>query len=81
MVLHMKTTMNIPDALYAALKRRAVTEGRTVTSIVEQAIRAFTSTPSAPAPADLPTWQGGSADGYLVDISDSRALWDVMDEV
>lgn len=43
MVIHMKTSMNIPDALYAALKRRVVTEARTATSIVERAIRAFTS--------------------------------------
>jgi hypothetical protein len=40
MLLHMKrTTLLIDDALYAELKRRAASEGRTLTEVVEGALR------------------------------------------
>ena len=40
MLLHMKrTTLLIDDALYAELKRRAAAEGRTLTGVVEGALR------------------------------------------
>jgi len=40
MLLHMKrTTLLIDDALYAELRRRAAAEGRTLTEVVEGALR------------------------------------------
>ena len=40
MLSHMKrTTLVIDSALYAELKRRAADEGRTLTEVVEQALR------------------------------------------
>ena len=40
MLLHMKrTTLVLDSALYAALKRRAAAEGRTLTDVVERALR------------------------------------------
>jgi ribbon-helix-helix CopG family protein len=52
MLLHMKrTTLVLDAALYAALKRRAATEGRTLTDVVERALRLGLS---APSPARRP---------------------------
>lgn len=47
MLLHMKrTTLLLDPSLYAALKRRAATEGRTLTDVVEAALRAGLAPPS-----------------------------------
>ncbi len=75
--------MNLPDALLTEAKRRAATEGRTLTSLVEEALRArlSESTRGIARPANLPTWAGGSAEGYLVDLRDRSAVWDVLDEI
>jgi hypothetical protein len=35
----MRTTMNLPDDLYRAARVRAAEEGRTVTSLLEEALR------------------------------------------
>lgn len=82
MLVCMKTTLNLPDALFEALKRAAATEKRTVTSIVEEALRQRLSSAQryAGKPLQLPTWNGESADGYLVEIADREALWATMDE-
>ena len=37
----MRTTMNLPDDLYRSARVRAATDGRTVTSIMEAALRAY----------------------------------------
>lgn len=39
MLSHMRTTLNLHDDLYRAVKVRAATDGRTVTSVVEEALR------------------------------------------
>jgi hypothetical protein len=39
MLSHMRTTINLPDDLMSTLKRRAATNGMTVTSMIERAIR------------------------------------------
>jgi len=82
MLIWMKTTMNLPDALFAVVKQRAVAEGRTVTSFMEQALRAYLERDDGAAvPAvTLPSWGGGSAGGYLVDIADRDALWAALDD-
>ena len=47
MLSHMKrTTLVLDAALYAALKRRAATEGRTLTDVVERALRLGLSAPA-----------------------------------
>ena len=41
MLLHMKrTTLQLENALYAELRRRAASEGRTLTDVVERVLRA-----------------------------------------
>jgi hypothetical protein len=81
MVVFMKTTMNLPDALLGEVKRRAAVDGRTVTSVMEEALRAYLERPTVDHErVSLPTWSGGSQDGYLVDITDRDALWDRLDD-
>ncbi len=41
MVSHMKTTVDIADQLLTMAKARASREGRTLKSLIEQALRAF----------------------------------------
>lgn len=79
----MRTTMNLPDALLVEAKRRAASEGRTLTSLVEEALRARLSdlarrTGGSP---NLPSWAGASAAGHLVDLRDKQAVWDALDDI
>ncbi|WP_235933945.1 ribbon-helix-helix protein, CopG family [Paramicrobacterium chengjingii] len=74
----MKTTMNLPDALMAELKKRAADENRTVTSIVEESLRRHLETERLPQHrCALPTWRSG---GYHIDVDDKNAVWDVLDD-
>lgn len=83
MIARMRTTMNLPDALLTEAKQRATAEGRTLTSLVEEALRArLNDLPSGISSAQaLPTWAAASAEGHLVDLADKQAVWDALDEV
>jgi plasmid stability protein len=78
MVFHMKTTLNIEDALMRQLKVEAARQGRTMTRMVEEALRAYLEpTTAGPKPLrPLPTFSSE----ILVDIADRDALYDAMDE-
>jgi plasmid stability protein len=70
--------MNLPDSLLNAVRRRAQAEGRTVTSLVEQALRKLLAEENAkPALEPLPTWRGPTR--MLVDIDDKDALDAALD--
>lgn len=71
--------MNLPDSLLERARRRADEEGRTVTSLMEEALRDLLSRPAERAEVKpLPT--DGMPDGrMLVDIDDKDALWEVLD--
>ena len=74
MLLHMKrTTLLINDAIYAELKRRAAAEGRTLTAVVESALRLGLHAIAGRrrARVQLPSYDLGP---FLVDPSDRRAL-------
>jgi hypothetical protein len=74
MLLHMKrTTLLIADAIYADLKRRAAAEGRTLTEVVEAALRHGLSTIATRrrSSVQLPSYDLGP---FLVDPSDRDAL-------
>lgn len=79
MIVCMRTTINLPDALAEAAKARAAAEGRTFTSLVEQGLRAvLADSPDEPT-EPLPAF--GSPDGaVLIDLDDADAVWDVLDE-
>jgi hypothetical protein len=75
----MRTTMNLPDSLLERARRRAEDEGRTVTSLVEEALRDLLSRPVERATVEpLPT-DGIPHGRMLVDIDDKDALWAVLD--
>jgi len=75
--------MNLPDALLTEAKQRATAEGRTLTSLVEEALRArLNDLPRRISDTEaLPSWAGDSAEGHLVDLADKQALWDALDGV
>ena len=78
MVCHMKTTLNIDDTVMAELKREATRQGRTMSELVETALRlSFRSQRKRPKIPPLPKLHGG---GELVDIADRNALYDAMED-
>ena len=79
MLICMRTTMNLPDSLLESARRRAAEEGRTVTSLMEEALRELLSRPTSRAEVEpLPT-DGMQVGGFLIDIDDKDALWKVLD--
>ena len=77
MVFHMKTTLNIDSTVMAQLKREAARQGRTMSELVETALRLlFQSRKRASDLPALPTMQSG---GALVDVADREALYQAME--
>lgn len=79
MLWHMRTTLRINDKLMADAKRRALETGRTLTAVVEDALRQalYRSPRAARGRVQLPTFgRGGARPG--TDLNDSAALEDVM---
>ncbi|MFQ5680379.1 MAG: type II toxin-antitoxin system VapB family antitoxin [Gemmatimonadota bacterium] len=76
----MRTTLNLDDDLMRRIKRRAAVTGRTITSIVETALRELLRhEEGSPGPYRL-TWtvvQGGAQPG--VDLKDRDALHERME--
>lgn len=74
----MKTTLNIDDRVIAELKREAARQGRTMSEMVEMAVRLLLrSKRRQGAPPPLPTFHSG---GALIDIADRDALNEAMEE-
>lgn len=78
MVIHMKTTLNIDDSVMARLRREAARSGRTMSELVEMALRQLLqSRPDVVALPKLPSFDSG---GALVDIADRDALYRRMED-
>jgi plasmid stability protein len=78
MVSHMKTTLNIDDTVMAQLRREAARQGRTMSELVEAALRLlFTS--RRQQPVELPPLPSFRSGGHLVDIADREALYQAME--
>ncbi len=68
----MKTTLEIPDHLMRELKEKAARDRKTMSELVESALRDLLAEKSEErALPRLPTWDSG---GMLVNV-DSRAEW------
>jgi hypothetical protein len=69
--------MNLPDGLLEQVKARAVDRGRTVTSLVEEALwKLLNENQSGPAQPRRRLTTDGLPQGRLViDITDARGLW------
>lgn len=82
MLVCVRTTINLPDALIAQIKQHASESGRTVTSVLEEALRLLLSQPRrrpARPVRRLPTY--GAADSRpLVDLTDRDALWIALED-
>jgi hypothetical protein len=76
----MRTTVRINERLLADAKRHALETGRTLTAVLDDALRQllYRSRPTPGDPATrLPTWgRGGTRPG--VDLDDSAGLEDLM---
>jgi hypothetical protein len=73
----MKTTLVIDDTVLKRLRREAVQQGRTISELVEAALRQFLARrPARRALPDLPTFDSG---GAFVDVADREALYQAMD--
>jgi hypothetical protein len=77
MFFHMKTTLTIDDGVMVRLKREAAKSGRTMSELVETALRRLLQT--RPDPVDLPPLPSFKSGGALVDIADREALYRAME--
>lgn len=81
MLICMRTTLNLSDALAREAKERAAAEGRTLTSFIEEALRERLRAPRPVAdPAPLPTFGDPHSSTFLIDIDDKDSLWAVLDD-
>ena len=73
----MKATLNIDDTVMAELKREAARQGRTMSEMVESALRLLlrSQRKRGRIPA-LPTFRSG---GAVVDVADRDALYQAME--
>jgi Ribbon-helix-helix protein, copG family len=79
MVFHMKTTLNIDDTVMGRLRREAARQGKTMSELVEAALRLlFHSNRQTKKKKlrPLPTFHGGAP---LIDISNREELYDLFD--
>jgi plasmid stability protein len=81
MPVTMRTTIRIHDDLYAQVRSRAASTGRSIGEVVEDALRAAFAQPDHPTPEveALPTF-GGSGVMPGVDLTSNAALAETMDE-
>ncbi len=77
MFFHMKTTLNIDATVMTELRREAARQGRTMSELVETALRNHFRSRNSPAElAPLPTFHSG---GTFVEIADRDALYQAME--
>lgn len=77
MVYHMKTTLNIDETVMTELKREAARQGRTMSEMVETALRGLLREQRQPAEVTpLPVFHSG---GETVDVADREALYEAME--
>jgi hypothetical protein len=78
MVICMKTTLNLPDALAEAAKAKAAADGCTFTSLVAEGLRSVLADTPEPVVTPLPSY-GDAGARMLVDLEDREALWEALD--
>jgi len=77
MVIHMKTTLNIDDSVMARLRKEAARSGRTMSELVEIALRQLLQRRWQSKEVEpLPSFDSG---GALVDVADRNALYQAME--
>ena len=76
MFSHMKTTLNISDPTMRSLKREALRRGKTMSELVESALRGIME--PRPVEAKLPPLPEFSGGGARVDVADRETLYEVI---
>ena len=77
MVFHMKTTLVIDDGIMIRLREEAARQGRTLSELVEAALRLMLERRDEPQELPpLPSFHGGRP---LVDVADREALYQAME--
>ena len=80
MFICMRTTLNLDDHLMSTAKKRAAESGRTLTALIEAALRDLLERETAPVSHYQLQWTtvpGGLQPG--VDLADRDALYDLME--
>jgi hypothetical protein len=78
MVFHMKTTLNIDDTVMAQLKRESARQKRTMSELVETALRNLFRAQKKPKKLPpLPTFHGGE---MYVDPANRDELYRILDD-
>ena len=77
MLFHMKTTISIDDSVMARLRRESARTGRTMSELVETALRRLLQ--AKPGPAELPPLPSFKSGGAMVDVADREALYRAME--
>jgi len=77
MVCHMKTTLNISDVTMGQLRREAARQNRTMSELVEAALRALLQ--PRDRRTELPPLPEFSTGGARVNIANREALYEVME--
>ena len=77
MACHMKTTLNIDATVMARLKREAARQGRTMSELVETALRSlFRAQRKRDEVPPLPSFHSG---GTLGEVADRDSLYQAME--
>lgn len=81
MLLCMRTTLDLEDAVIERARRRAARDGTTLTDVVERALRLFlTRPPETPAPL-ASRWVVVKGDRPpAIDVADRDRLYDALGE-
>jgi len=77
MVFHMKTTLQIDDTVMAQLRREAARQGRTMSELVETALRNLFR--SQKKPVNLPPLPVFHSGGAFVDVANRESLYQAME--
>lgn len=82
MLGHMRTTVRLPDTLLRQAKEHAARTGRTLTSVIEDALRRELQAPQRAGPTERfrAHTVGGKGPRGGVDIDDTAALVDLMED-
>lgn len=75
----MKTTFVIDDTVMRRLKERASREGRTLSGLVEAALRSFLASEVTESERHLPDRPTASLGHARVDVADRDALYELME--
>ncbi|HWH30918.1 MAG TPA: hypothetical protein VNU26_18505 [Mycobacteriales bacterium] len=75
----MRTTLNLPDALAQQAKEHARAQGRTLTSLVEEGLRAVLRAGADERQVQLPVYGTGTG-RVLVDLDDREALAEALEQ-